>query len=80
MTLKAEQLLDQIRALSPAERLYVIERVVHEVAAEVTPPPSPTTKAIWADESDEEFEAFQAAVQRLRANDVWRRDDAEDTH
>ena len=79
MTVTAEQLLDQIRALPPAERLYVVERIVHEIAAEVTPAP-PTVAAIWADESDAEFEAFQATVQRLRANDVWRNGDAEDTH
>jgi hypothetical protein len=79
MTVTAEQLLDQIRALPPAERLYVVERVVHEMAAEVSPALPPTVAAIWADESDQEFEAFQASVQRLRAKDVWRSSDAADT-
>ncbi len=39
MTVSAEQILDQVRALSPAERLYVVERIIHDVAAEVTPKP-----------------------------------------
>ena len=80
MTITAEQVLEQIRALTPAERLYVVERVVHEVAAEVTPAAPPTTGAIWGDETDAEFEAFQASLQRLRATDAWRTGDAEDTH
>jgi hypothetical protein len=42
MTLSAEQILAQVRALSPAERLYVVERIVHDVAAEVTPVPPAT--------------------------------------
>jgi hypothetical protein len=79
MAITAEQVLEQIRELSPAERLYVVERVVHEVAAAVTPAPPPTTVAIWSDESDAEFEAFQAAVQRLRVSVIWRTGDAEDT-
>jgi hypothetical protein len=79
MTITAEQVLEQIRALTPAERLYVVERIVHEVASEVTPAPPLTVGAIWADESDTEFEAFQASVKRLRANDVWRTGDAEDS-
>jgi hypothetical protein len=73
MTMTAEQVLDQLRALTPAERLYVVERIVHEVAAEVIPPaPFVTAVSIWGDESDAEFEAFQSSVQRLRSNDVWR--------
>lgn len=74
----AEQVLDQLRALTPAERLYVVERIVHEVAAEVTPAaPVATAATIGGDESDAEFEAFQASVERQRSNDVWRSGDAE---
>ena len=81
MTMTAEQVLDQLRALSPAERLYVVERIVHEVAAEVTPAaPFVTEASIWSDESEAEFEAFQSSVQKLRSNDVWRSGDAEDAH
>jgi hypothetical protein len=61
--------------------LYVVERIVHEVAVEVTPAaPVATTATIWADEPDTEFEAFQATVQRLRQDDVWRTGDAEVAH
>ncbi|MBN1612328.1 MAG: hypothetical protein JW940_37200 [Polyangiaceae bacterium] len=77
IAITTDQVLDPIRTLTPAERLYVVERVVHEMAAEVTPAPPPTAAAIWADESDAEFETFQASVRRLRANDVWRTGDAE---
>lgn len=78
MTRAAEQVLEQIRALTPAERLHVVERVIHEMASEVTPQPSATASPIWADESDAEFDAFQSSVQQLRANDAWRASDAED--
>lgn len=81
MTMTAEQVLDQLRALSPAERLYVVERIVHEVAAEVTPAaPVATAAALWGDESDADFEVFEASVQQLRSNDVWRSSDAEGAH
>jgi hypothetical protein len=81
MTMTAEQVLDQLRALTPAERLYVVERIVHEVAAEVTPvAPVVTAVSIWGDESDAEFEAFRSSVQRLRSDDFWRSGDAEDAH
>jgi hypothetical protein len=36
----AEQILEQLRALPAAERLRVAERIVHEVADEVTPVPA----------------------------------------
>jgi len=81
MTMTVEQVPDQLRALSPAERLYVVERIVHEVAAEVAPAaPLVTAASLWGDESDAEFDAFQASFQRLRSNDVWRSGDAEDAH
>ena len=66
MTMTAEQVLDQLRALTPAERLYIVERIVHEVAAEVTPAaPIATAAAIWGDESDAEFETFQDGIRRV---------------
>jgi hypothetical protein len=78
MTRAAEQVLEQIRALTPAERLHVVERVIHEMADEVTPQPAATTSSIWSDESDADFETFQSSVQQLRTNDRWRASDAKD--
>ena len=72
MTPTAEQILNQVRALAPAERLRVVEQIVRDLAAEVTPRPSSTEGPIWADENDSEFDAFQGALQRLRDADVWR--------
>jgi hypothetical protein len=77
MALSADQILEELRALPPAERLRVAEQVVHEVAREVTPAPPVVqhAAAIWADETDAEFDAFQKVVQELRAADVWRAGD-----
>ena len=75
MATTAEQILEQLRALTPAERLRVAERIVREVADEVTPVPAAATTPIWSDESDEEFETFQSALERLRSGDVWRTGD-----
>jgi hypothetical protein len=74
MALSADQILQELRALPAAERLRVVEQVVHEVAREVSPVPAPgqTTAAIWANESDADFEAFQSVVQNLRNADKWR--------
>jgi hypothetical protein len=79
MALSADQILQELRALPAAERLRVVEQVVHEVAREVTPSPptAGTTAAIWANESDADFEAFQAVVQNLRAVDIWRAGDGQ---
>lgn len=46
MMRSAEQILEQVRALSPAERLYVVERIIHDVAEEVTPNPPAATKRL----------------------------------
>lgn len=79
MTLTAEQVLDQLRALTLKERLYVVERTIHGLPAEMTPaPPAALAASLWGDESDSDFEAFQSAVQRLRSNDVCRTGNAED--
>ena len=79
MALTAEQILRELRALPAAERLRVVEQVVLEVAREVTPVPTPaqTTAAIWANESDADFEVFQRVVQNLRAADLWRAGDGQ---
>jgi hypothetical protein len=79
MALSAEQILEELRALPAAERLRVVEQVVHEVAREVTPAPPvvEAVGAIWADETDAEFDAFQKIVQELRAADVWRSGDGQ---
>ena len=39
MALTAEQILQELPALPAAERLRLVEQVVHEVAREVTPMP-----------------------------------------
>jgi|GEM_PF-1713811 len=75
----AEQILEQIRALSPAERLHVVERVIHEMADEVTPQPAATTSSIWSDESDANFGAFQSSVKQLRTNDTRPSDESRPT-
>jgi ABC-type uncharacterized transport system substrate-binding protein len=79
MALSAEQILEQLRALAPAERLRVVEQVVHEVAREVTParPVVQQADAIWAGETDAELDAFQKVLQELRAADVWRGGDGQ---
>jgi hypothetical protein len=55
-----------------AERLRVVELAVHEVAREMTPmpPPAQATDAIWANETDADFEAFQRVMRELRAGDA----------
>jgi hypothetical protein len=77
MALSAEQILEELRSLSPAERLRVVEQAVQEVAREVTPEPPVVqhTDAIWANEPDADFDAFQSVVLELRATDVWRAGD-----
>jgi hypothetical protein len=72
---KADQILEQLRALTPAERLRVVEQVVHEVAAEVAPQQVGSPEFIWSDESDADFAAFRARIQSLRSTDVWRTGD-----
>ena len=72
MALTAEQILQELRALPAAERLRLVEQVVHEVAREVTPmpPPAQTTDAIWVNETDADFEAFQRVMRELRVGDA----------
>ncbi len=79
MTRTAEKILEQIRALTPAERLQVVERVIHEMADEVTPQPAATTSSIWSDESDADFGAFQSSVQQQRTNDTLASDESRPT-
>jgi hypothetical protein len=71
----AQKILDELRELPPEERLRVVERVVHEMAAEVTAQHASAGPAIWADESESEFEAFGSALERQRAADTWRAGD-----
>jgi hypothetical protein len=72
MALTAEQILQELRALPAAERLRLVEQVVHEVAREVTPmpPPAQTTDAIWANETDADFEACQRVMRELRVGNA----------
>ena len=72
MAMTAENILEQLRTLPPADRLRVVEQIVHDVAAEVAAPHATAQPAIWADESESDFRAFQSALERLRAADMLR--------
>ena len=73
--LTAKQILEQLRGLSTAERLRVAEQIVREAADEAAPDASAAAKPIWSDESDDDFDAFQTALEQLRVADVWRTGD-----
>jgi hypothetical protein len=75
MALTVQSILEQIRTLPPEDRLRVVEQVVHDMASEVTAPHAAAPSAIWADESESDFQAFQSALERLRATDTWRSGD-----
>ncbi|HMA92703.1 MAG TPA: hypothetical protein VKP30_08455 [Polyangiaceae bacterium] len=80
MPITAEQVLVQLRALTPAERLYVVERIVHELASEIASPAiTMIADPIWRGEDDAEYEAFQVGIQRLRQDDLWRTGDVGNT-
>ncbi len=51
LMVKGEQVLEQLRALAPAERARVVDWVIREGAADVTPRRFPGG-SIWSDESD----------------------------
>ena len=53
----------------------MVEQVVREVAVEVTAQHAHAKTAIWADESESDFQAFQSALARLRSTDTWRTGD-----
>jgi ribonuclease HII len=75
MAATAQKILEDLRELSPEERLRVVEQVVHEVAVEVKAQHAPAQTAIWAEESESDFQAFQSALARLRSTDTWRTGD-----
>ena len=75
MALTAQSILEQIRTLPRADRLRVVEQVVHDMASEVTAPHVAAPSAIWADESESDFQAFQSTLERLRAAYTWRTGD-----
>lgn len=67
MSMTADEILQHVRALSPDERRQFVERVLHESAGEREEALKLTDKApLWADLSDEEFDAFQEALRRAR--------------
>ena len=76
MAATVEDILKQLGTLSQADRLRVVEQVVHEMAAEATLGHGTAHTAIWADESESDFQAFQSTLQRLRVADVERTDSA----
>ncbi|HJX65436.1 MAG TPA: hypothetical protein VJ860_15955 [Polyangia bacterium] len=75
MAVTAQNILEQLRTLPAADRLRVVEQVVHDMASEVTTQRAAAPSAIWADESESDFQAFQSALERLRAADTWRSGD-----
>jgi hypothetical protein len=79
MAVTAQNILEQLRTLPQADRLRVVEQVVHEMATEVTTPLATAQPAIWADESEADFQSFRAAVECLRATDTWRNGDEPDS-
>jgi hypothetical protein len=78
VAVSAEKILAELRQLPATDRLRVVEQVVREVATEVAAGPSASSAPIWADESDTDFDAFQSAIERSRAADVWRASDESD--
>lgn len=75
MAVTAQHILEELRTLPPADRLRVVEQVVHDMASDVTAPHAATPSPIWADESESDFQAFQSTLERLRATDIWRSGD-----
>jgi hypothetical protein len=69
MTMTADDILEQVRALPESERRRLVERIVHEVAE---PRPRPPVKPPLADMSDEEFDEFQAVLAEARATQPMR--------
>jgi hypothetical protein len=69
MTMTAEDILEQVRALPEPERQRLVERIVHEVAASRSSQP---VKPPLADMSDEEFREFQDAIAEARATQPMR--------
>jgi hypothetical protein len=72
MAVTAQDILEQLRTLPPADRLRVVEQVVHEVTAEATADHVTSSSAIWPDESETDFQAFQSTMEYLRTADTWR--------
>ena len=72
MPVTAQNILEQLRMLPPADRLRVVEQVVHEVTAEAITEHVTSPSAIWADESEADFQAFQSTMEHLRTADTWR--------
>ncbi len=75
--MSADDILEQIRALPERERLRIVERVVHEVVEQKQLAPAPShhgdtpSYAIWADVSDDDFDAFEKVIRTGRA-EPWR--------
>jgi hypothetical protein len=74
MSPKAQEILEQLRALSPQERLRVVEQVMHEVEPKAGIVADAAT-GLWADIPEEEFDAFTKAVRELRESDQLRIED-----
>jgi len=81
MAMTADDIMEQIRALPERERLRLVERVVHEVVEQQ--PVTPTvarTDALWADVSDDEYAAFEAALREVRGHRFGRPNDRPPRH
>ena len=66
--LTPEQILEQLRALSTAERLKVAEQIIREAADEVTP----GAEALWRAEIQRRIDAIEAGTAELEEWDAVR--------
>jgi hypothetical protein len=75
MTMTADDIMEQVRALPERERLRLVERIQREVVEQKPAAPAPAqaagNDAHWADVSDDEFDAFMQAIRTSRA-EPWR--------
>jgi hypothetical protein len=62
-TARAEQLLEEIRSLHRSERLRLVERVVHELAAEDAVAEERSILGLFANEPELMSEVCEAAMQ-----------------
>jgi hypothetical protein len=72
MSPKAQELLEQLRALPRQERLRVVEQVMHEIEPQKAENAADAATGLWADVPDDEFDAFMKAVRELREADQLR--------
>src|SRR5215204_3281056 len=72
MSPKAQEVLEQLRALPRQERLRIVEQVMHETEPQKAENAADAATGLWADVPDDEFDAFMKAVRELRESDQLR--------